>query len=216
MKRFPITKSRGSRAGFSLIEVTIALGITAIALVSLMGMLPKGMETLRAAADKAIEGRIHQQILGELQLTPWEAPGAQPGEGGGGGGEMNSPIDAFHKQVRFYDDQGIEIPASDKGEVNHVYTARINLPQVGESTPLSVGGASHPGVMEPLTGTSTGESTYLRLVIVEVTSMVDPRFLLNPVNGFDSSDFQKHIRTFQTVITKMGQEFDPSEPPEAG
>ena len=74
MKILLLPKPRGPETGFSLIEVTIALGITAIALVSLMGMLPKGMETLRRAADKAIEGRIHQQILGELQLTPWETP----------------------------------------------------------------------------------------------------------------------------------------------
>lgn len=195
MKRPILSNPRASTGGFSLVEVTIALGITAVALVSLMGMLPKGMETLRRAADQAIEGRIHQQVLGELQLTPWEPVG---------GG--TSPIDSFHRSVRFYDDQGIELEESKKGETEHVYTARIHVPKKGDSLPLSVGAGNHPGVMASSGG--EGELVYLRLVIVEVTSIVDPRFLQNPVNAFDDSEFQKHIRTFRTFIAKMGQEFE--------
>jgi uncharacterized protein (TIGR02598 family) len=193
---------RDGAGGFSLIEVTIALGITAIALVSLMGMLPKGMETLRRAADKAIEGRIHQQILGELQLTPWEA------KGGGNGDPL---VEKFDKEIRFYDDQGIELQEFEKGGVDHVYTARIHVPTPGSSLPLSVGSGTYSGVMDE---DSSGDGlTFLRLVIVEVTSIVDPRFLDNPQTAFEQPEFQKNIRTFRTFIAKMGQEYQPSSAP---
>ncbi len=78
--------------GFSLIEVTIALAITAVALVSLMGMIPQGLSTMREAADQAIEARIHQQILGEIQLTPFS-----DSDGGTG-----SPLNDFHQQERAF------------------------------------------------------------------------------------------------------------------
>lgn len=198
MKISILPKPRGPERGFSLIEVTIALGITAIALVSLMGMLPKGMETLRRAADKAIEGRIHQQILGELQLTPWEAPT---------GGDIL--VREFDQQIRYYDDQGIELLENQKGETEHVYTARIHVPEIGSNLPPSVGSSQYGGVMEESFG-GGGELTYLRLVIVEITSIVDERFLDNPESKFDDPLFLDHIRTFRTFIVKMGQEYQPA------
>lgn len=205
MNRTRLLSPKGSSKGFSLIEVTIALGITAVALVSLMGMLPRGMETLRAAADKAIEGRIHQQILGEIQLTPWESSGA--GGGAGGAGESGSPIDSFDKQIRYYDDQGIELAETEKGGDSHVYTARIHLPKEGDSLPPSVGSTTHGAVMPA--GVNSGTLNYLRLVIVEITAIVDYQFLQSPQTSFDNPDYTKHIHSYRTIVTKMGQEFNP-------
>jgi len=196
MNSIKSSNSKVSVRGFSLIEVTIALGITAVAMVSLMGMLPRGMETLRAAADKAIEGRIHQQILGEIQLTPWES-----GSGTGGG----SPLDSFNKQVRFYDDQGIEL--ANKGGSTHVYTARIHVPQEGDSLPQSVGETTHAAIMPA--GLNSGTLNYLRLVIVEITSIVDDEFLQNPQASFDKPEYKNHIHTYRTIVSKMGQEYEP-------
>lgn len=172
-----------------MVEVTLAIGITAVALVSLMGMLPKGMQTLQKANDQAIMGRIHQQLLGELQLTPWESAS---------GGD--SPIDAFNGMTRIYDDQGIELPANRMGEFEHVYTARITIPRAGGGTPTSVGGGTFVGVKVP------GEEEldegspddHMRLVLVEVTSVVDP--------DFDTID-PRNVETYRTVIAKMGQDF---------
>ncbi len=188
-------KSSGSR-GFSLVEVTLALGITAVALVSLMGMLPKGLQTLQQANDKAVMGRIHQQVLGEIQVTSWE-----PKQG-----SAVSPLDSFDGQVRFYDDQGIELPASDKGNFNHVYTARITLPRSGSSLPTSVGAGSYGGMSVP--GEKGSSDEYMRLVIVEVTANVDPTFLESPSTGFDNLDYPNAIYTYRTMVAKMGRTFD--------
>ena len=190
------TKRESSNRGFSLVEVTLALGITAVALVSLMGMLPKGLQTLQQANDKAVMGRIHQQILGELQLTSWE-----PKSTG-----SKSPLESFDKQVRFYDDQGIELPDSDKGEFNHVYTARISLPKTGSQLPESVGGGSFRGIVLP--GEDGPSDDFLRLVLVEVTSNVDKSFLDSPESGFDLLDYPNAVYTYRTMVAKMGRTYD--------
>lgn len=166
-------------SAFTLPEVTLAIGITAIALVSLMGMIPKGMDTMKRANDRAIEGRIHQQVLAEIQLTSWE------GKGGG------APIDVFDRQIKYFDDQGIEM--FDPGGREHVYTARITMPKTGVGVP----------------GDSTAaDLDYARRVVVDVTSIVDPNFLNSGYSGFDNPKFERFIHTYQTVVTKMGREFD--------
>jgi uncharacterized protein (TIGR02598 family) len=188
-------KCQKKARGFSLVEVTIAMGITAVAMVSIMGMLPRGMQTMQRANDKAIEARIHQQILGELQLTPWEAAS--------GGGP--SPIDAYDKTVRYYDDQGIELLESQKGAREHIYTARVNLPKTGDKLPASVGGGTSAGMQ--VLGQTGADRKLMRLVIVEVTSIVDPAFLGSPSASFDDPKYSNQIYTFRTNIVKMGQEY---------
>lgn len=45
--------SRHHAAGFSLIEVTLSLGIIAFALVAVMGLLPAGLNSQKDAADQS-------------------------------------------------------------------------------------------------------------------------------------------------------------------
>lgn len=128
-------------AGFSLIEVTIAVAITAVALVSIMGMLPKGMQTMSAATDRAIEGRIQQQVVSELMLTEWK----------------NRAI--FDKEIRGYDDQGIHIATNANVFANGrtiedvIYRARIRL----QNRPFTLPG----GEIDP----------DLQLVLIDITGL---------------------------------------------
>ena len=195
--RFHQLKHRNQTSGFSLVEVTLAIGITAIALVSLMGMLPKGLQTLQRANDKAVMGRIHQQILGEIQLTPWEL-----GSGG------TSPLDAFDGEIRYYDDQGIELPQNESGGFNHVYTARITIPNPGSGLPSSVGSTNYQGITIPGENAAGSPDEFMRLVLVEITSLSAPDFLANPKSEFDNISDPKQVSTYRTFAVKMGQEFN--------
>jgi uncharacterized protein (TIGR02598 family) len=58
---------RTRKAAFSLVEVTIALGIIGYALVLLMGMLPVGLNTFRASMDATIGSQIVQKVAGDMQ-----------------------------------------------------------------------------------------------------------------------------------------------------
>ncbi|MEZ5429776.1 MAG: Verru_Chthon cassette protein B [Verrucomicrobiales bacterium] len=130
-----IDQTPPSSKGFTLIEVTLAIAITAIALVGLMGLLPQGLKTLEAAGERAIEARIHQDILSEIMLTSWEK-----GKGG-------TPIDLLDGEIRRYDDQGIQLTDADNDKA--IFTAKINILKKGSQLPVSVGGGASAGVNIP-------------------------------------------------------------------
>lgn len=176
--------------GFSLVEVTIAMAIAAVALVTLIGILPQGMDTMREAGDMAIEARIHQQILSEMQMAEFEK------------------LDDYDGMEFFYDDQGEEIGDSRgggdsgaKGSFNHIYSARATVPQIsGGSAPDSVGGGSFDGVSFDQ---NNEVNERLRMVIIEVAA----------VGGrganFDWSEEANRplIATYQTLVADMGKDF---------
>jgi uncharacterized protein (TIGR02598 family) len=67
---FPTAPTAQSRsAGFSLPEVAMAIGIIAIAFVALIGLLPVGLNTYRAAIDEANQTWIMQSMNSMVQTT---------------------------------------------------------------------------------------------------------------------------------------------------
>ena len=59
--------SAGSRRGFSLIEVTVALGILSFAMVGIIGLMPVGLGTMRDAIDESTTSLIARRLIGEYQ-----------------------------------------------------------------------------------------------------------------------------------------------------
>lgn len=211
-----ISKTKRGDTGFSLVEVSIAMAIAAVAMVSLIGLIPQGLKTMRDASDQAIEARIHQQILSELQLTPFRDKSNNPDI------SNTSPLIAFHRQIRLYDAQGVELgyqnyggsftkgPSSvsdDEVDFNWNYSARIWLP-VFESgqTPQSVGSdVADKGVM----GDSNNE---LLTVIVETVPFQFPGDsfggrLSSAETFLNDQDNFKNIHTFQTTIVRTGLDY---------
>tara|TARA_R110002096_G_scaffold273001_1_gene466794 strand:- start:3809 stop:4417 length:609 start_codon:yes stop_codon:yes gene_type:complete len=192
--------------GFSLVEVTIAMAIAAVGIVSILGLLPQGMETMRDAGDQAIEARIHQQLLNEIQMTPYKV------------GTSGSPIEDFDGLELYYDSQGEEIGDSKaaggaevKGSFQHVYSARVTLPPVDSAgkgsgnVPESVGGAKFDG----FSFSDAGElNRYIRPVLIEIA----------PVGGlgadfdWDDEKNRRLIATYQTYIVQMGHDFSATTP----
>lgn len=178
--------SQAAARGFSLIEVTIAMAIAAVALVSLLGLIPQGMNTMREAGDEAIMARIHQQTLNEIQMADFDV------------------IDTYNNIEFFYDGQGEEIGDSRsgggaRGRFDHIYTARVSIPsQSGGAMPQSVGGAGFAG----FNFGDGAASPHIRPVIVEIAAVAG----LGDV--FDWSERYNHlIRTYQTNVVKMSQVF---------
>lgn len=217
-------RKQGGRGedGFSLVEVSVAMAIAAVALVTLIGLIPQGLKTMQDAADQAISGRIHQQILSEIQLTPFrdEANSADL---------ASSPIRAFHDQVRIYDAQGAELAylsngggslqkalnsaSNDDLDFNWSYTARIWLPAFASDTgPPSLGSGPVKGdVSENSAVLSVGPE--LMTVIVEIVPFKIPG------NSFVSSVQTAHsffsaeenfprIATHQTTVVRMGMNYE--------
>ncbi|MDF1826107.1 MAG: Verru_Chthon cassette protein B [Verrucomicrobiales bacterium] len=179
--------SRAERA-FSLVEVTIAMAIAAVALVTLIGMIPQGMNTMREAGDTAIEARIHQQILNELQMV-----------------DFDTIHDEYHELIVYYDGQGEELGDSKgtglgdaaEGMFEHIYSARISVPNPGDTLPPTVGGGNFDGI-----GFGDGTvNSEIRLVVIEVAAVGGRG------DGFDwdLEDNEALISSYQTSVVKMGK-----------
>jgi uncharacterized protein (TIGR02598 family) len=59
--------------GFSLIEVTISLGIASFALIALLGLVPLALGTLRQSMDVSTETQIFQQLASEANTLDFSA-----------------------------------------------------------------------------------------------------------------------------------------------
>jgi uncharacterized protein (TIGR02598 family) len=64
-----LTLRKVNAKGFSLAEVTLALGIAAFGITTLLSLLPQGLNNIRKAGDVAAASRISQQILGSLDQS---------------------------------------------------------------------------------------------------------------------------------------------------
>jgi uncharacterized protein (TIGR02598 family) len=69
---FATSANPRSNGAFSLVEVTLALGIVAFAFVALFGLLPVGMTVFRQSIDSANETWIMQDFNSMVQVTDWK------------------------------------------------------------------------------------------------------------------------------------------------
>jgi type II secretory pathway component PulJ len=70
-------KASSRRAGFSLVEITLALGVAAFCLVAILGMLPVGLKTQQTSSQQTTANAIISQILGDLRADVRLPPGQQ-------------------------------------------------------------------------------------------------------------------------------------------
>jgi uncharacterized protein (TIGR02598 family) len=56
---------------FTLPEVALSVGIATICLLTLLGMVPFGLDTIRESANRQAEARMVQSITTFFQTTPW-------------------------------------------------------------------------------------------------------------------------------------------------
>ena len=63
---------RRLESGFSLVEVTLSIGIIAVAFVALLGLLPVGMSTFRGSIDASNEMWIMQNFNSMVMTTDYK------------------------------------------------------------------------------------------------------------------------------------------------
>lgn len=72
MKRF-----RQTEFAFSLVEVTLALGVAAFTLLIIVGMLPVSLKTNQASTQQTIANSIISQVAADLRAAARLPPGQQ-------------------------------------------------------------------------------------------------------------------------------------------
>jgi len=88
--------------GFSLVEVCLAIGIVVVGFVSIVGLMPAGMESFRAAMNTTTGAQLVERVLNEAQQTDFKTLV---------GGETPQANYEFIP-LRTYDDQGNEVTGS--------------------------------------------------------------------------------------------------------
>jgi uncharacterized protein (TIGR02598 family) len=135
---------RASAAAFSLIEVVLAVAIMALGVVTILGLLPHGLEVTRKTANELAESRIVDTILGDLQAMDWTKLNDAAG-------------DAEVVGSRFFDDQGLVINKGDE-ELPAIlsYVADVQIPELDVHLPTN---AANPA-----------DNSNLRRVIIRVAA----------------------------------------------
>ena len=62
---------------FSLVEITLAMGVAAFCLLAVMGMLPIGLKTQKASVQQTTANSIISQIEGKLRAATRVPPGQE-------------------------------------------------------------------------------------------------------------------------------------------
>lgn len=60
--------------GFSLVEVTLALGLAGFCLIALFGLLPLGIQTNQSSASQTAAASVLSSVVADLRATPKTSP----------------------------------------------------------------------------------------------------------------------------------------------
>lgn len=108
-----------AHSGFSLVEVTLSVAIAALALITLLGLLPQGLEMSRKTSELTNNSNIIEQIIRDLENAQY----------------TTLPVT---KVRRYFNDQGSEVQ---QGDDNITFVAEIDpeqpaaLPRMETSQP---------------------------------------------------------------------------------
>jgi uncharacterized protein (TIGR02598 family) len=64
----------GQRCGFSLVEVTLALGVAAVSLLAIFALLPVGLKTHQVAIEQRASTDVISAVVADLRATPGTNP----------------------------------------------------------------------------------------------------------------------------------------------
>ena len=117
----PSRASRWSR-GFTLVEVSLAMGVVSFGLLSLISLLTIAMDCVRGASSDLVGSQIASRLMGELQAQPWDQLALRSGE--------ITRYDAEGKRVGGGASTGEDVAAPEatpQGEAFSVYTVRLEM-----------------------------------------------------------------------------------------
>ena len=109
-------------AGYSLVEVMVAVGIVSFGIIAMVSMMPSGLSTFRNSMDRSISSQIAQRIVNEARQTDFAT--------------LTNFTDNSTTSYKYFTDEGDETTI---GAANQIYVARVDIVKQ-----VSVPGASIP------------------------------------------------------------------------
>lgn len=118
-------------SAFSLVEVTLAMGVMAFALVATFGLLPTGLNTFRASMDRTVGAQISQTIISERSkqdfsdLTSTTDPVIVHFNDEGQETEENADDSVFAAQVEVV--YPVSVPSTGSSRFDHFGLAQVRV-----------------------------------------------------------------------------------------
>lgn len=140
-------------AGFTLAEAAISVGIAAMVIVSIVGLLPFGLDTMHQSALISADARIVQAIIASYQMKDWSEV-------------LNQQTGARNADF-YFDYQGMDLttyPVQTSAPKDTSFIARAQV-TLDKDSPLMPG--------------STKPNTRLKQVVIKVVSGTDPKVFDN-------------------------------------
>lgn len=100
--------------GFSLVEITLSLGVMSICLLAVLGLLPIASQTNRSAAADTAAASIASAVLADIRATPRAATNSS---------QFAVPFNA--NSVLFFDAEG---QATSTVSTNSIYRTEVTFP----------------------------------------------------------------------------------------
>jgi uncharacterized protein (TIGR02598 family) len=93
--------------GFSLVEVTLALGIAAISLMAIFALLPVGLQTNQNAIEQTASSGIMSAVVADLRATPPTVPrGSSATSAQFGINIPENPVNSSTSSTLYFDGDG--------------------------------------------------------------------------------------------------------------
>ncbi len=120
-----------AREAFSLIEVTLAIGVMAFALLAIFGLIPVGLGSFRTAKDISITSQIEEKIFSEVKSMTFDNLTNTTRYAPAAAGSV------YQFPERFFTEDGTETSSADSTTIYHV-----NIRVVPVTTPLEKSGGT--------------------------------------------------------------------------
>lgn len=122
------------RFAFTLVEVTLAIGIVAVAIVPVFGLIPTALNTFHRAIDASVSTQIAQRLINDAQQTDFQTL-----TGGAADRFVRTP------EIRYFDDQGSELTGADT--TGAIYQTRVVIAPNTQTTGAGAGNENLATIM---------------------------------------------------------------------
>lgn len=144
-------------AAFSLVEVTFSLGVAAICLIVLVGLLPAGLKTQQAGAQQTIANQIMNVLLADLRADVRLPPGQASKEGASGFGLHGHWAQMYAPDTLYFNQQGQWLQLNGSAPAGATFRAKVTyLFPPNSSTSVANVVVSWPAQVDPATTTPAG------------------------------------------------------------
>ena len=144
-------------AAFSLVEVTLALGVAAFCLIAVLGLLPTSLKTQQNSIQQTTANDIMSEILGDLRADIRLPPGQQSHEGESGFGLHGHWAQLYAPDTLYFSEEGLWLQLNGSPPAGATFRAKITyLFPPSASTSVAKIIVSWPAQVDPTTGVQAG------------------------------------------------------------